>query len=865
MMKKTIFLAIILVVCNSMMAAPVDSLTAKMVGENFLKEKNKLKQHVHSNILTLEFKGARKSYKNKELFFIYNIREIEGFVLVSADDRAFPVLGYSFENSYDITDQNKPEAFKEWLESTGDQLQFIFESGLKSGNEIKAAWEYYGNNQFKSTKDLKDAGPLLTTKWNQGTYYNSLCPEGTGGQNGHMWVGCVAVAMGQVMKYWNYPDYGSGEHSYTCSPYGIQSANFAQTHYNWSAMPNSLSAENLPVATILYHCGVSVNMHYAPGGSGAYMSSAANALKKYFDYSFKTRILYRSSYSPAVWDSLMRDQIDKGQPVAYAGGSHAFNIDGYQGTDYFHVNWGWGGSYNGYFYFSALNPGSSNFTSGQHAIVDIRPNYFDNSTETLLYNEFSGTITDNGGKYNNYLNQSDSRILISPPGVSNIKLFFNEFNTVENQDSLYIYDGENGNSPLLAAVSGNTGPFEIMGASGKIFLHFRSNAYTTQKGYEINYISAFDDTGITGLLYPTGKTCGKLNDSIVVIVKNFGINTKTNIPVTVKINTPRGAESYQKTIPGPLKTFDSDTVFIHSVNTTDPGNYYFTSYTRTTGDVLINTNDTVKQTVNIKEIRNLPYFENVDSLDPQRNDWVDLNYKTWISMEKDRSNSFFRAYVGGGESGGGTVGEGRSEQFFIYDRKIGPITKNANLYFDYRITTGYQTPVPVELNSNEEIRVIISTSCGHGFDTIYSIGVANHFTDSNFRKVLVPLGNYQGQNVIIGFTTQWDSVFAYIDYDNILLVDSLKLDTEVKQKPGTKTLVIFPSPSRDDIHILNSGIFSKEIELFVFDLSGKIVLNEKRKNAGELLKIDIKDLVPGVYFLKIQSGAEVYKGKFVKE
>ena len=154
--------------------------------------------------------------------------------------------------------------------------------------------------------------------------------------------------MAQIMKFWNYPETGSGFHSYNHPAYGTLSANFGSTTYQWSLMPNVVSSSNSAVATLMYHCGVSVNMVYdiaAKGGSSAQTLDVAAALKTYFGYSSTVEGKYRKDYTDAQWIDLLKTELNAGRPVQYAGtgssGGHSFVCDGYNSNDFFHMNWGW--------------------------------------------------------------------------------------------------------------------------------------------------------------------------------------------------------------------------------------------------------------------------------------------------------------------------------------------------------------------------------------------------------------------------------------------------------------------------------------------------------------------------------------------
>ena len=179
------------------------------------------------------------------------------------------------------------------------------------------------------------------------------------------------------MKYHNYPKTGTGSHSYS-SAYGTLPANFGATTYDWGSMPNA--SGNNAVSKLLYHCAVALNMDFGPDGSGAYTGSVDNVLEMYFNYDTAAKYVYKSSYTTSGWRNLIRSQIDAGQPVVYRGsgsGGHAFNVDGYKtGNNTFHLNWGWGGSYNGYYLLENLTPGGSNYNSSQGAVINIKPSAY---------------------------------------------------------------------------------------------------------------------------------------------------------------------------------------------------------------------------------------------------------------------------------------------------------------------------------------------------------------------------------------------------------------------------------------------------------------------------------------------------------
>lgn len=316
------------------------------------------------------------------------------FVLVSADNNALPVLGYN-----DVPQARKstyPPAFIEWADFYAQQINEIRNSGITMEAYQQQWTALLGGENSLAYRTERAVQPLMTTNWDQGWPYNELCPVDSEGPGGHVYAGCVATAMAMVMKYWNHPTTGVGNGSYYAMGYGYQSANFGATTYLWDEMPDALGSSNIPVATLLYHLGVSVNMMYAPDGSGAQSYDAADALVDHFRYP-QAQYVDRSSYSLANWNALLKDQIDNGSPIYYsghgAGGGHAFVIDGYDTADYFHFNFGWSGSSNGYYYVTNINP-SGDFNQSQAAIINTIPENYSIANTKVRMHAANATVGD---------------------------------------------------------------------------------------------------------------------------------------------------------------------------------------------------------------------------------------------------------------------------------------------------------------------------------------------------------------------------------------------------------------------------------------------------------------------------------------
>ncbi len=312
------------------------------------------------------------------------------FVVVSADNSVEPVLGYSTEGAFNP--QDIPAGLREMLQSYAEEIGAVVGSQVDA-TPLQGKWQSLAEGSYRPHRSgSRGVSALLSNNnWQQNNGYNYYCPADPNGPAGHAYVGCVALAMGQVIHYWQYPTRGIGTHSYLCNhsssqagnygDYGTLSANFGATTYNYAMMPNYLTSSTpsnqiLPISTLLYHCGVAVDMYYGPDGSMAFHSDIADALETYFDYP-ECQTCYKSHYTDDAWNILLKNDLDLQRPIIYCAyasqGGHEFVCDGYNDQNYFHFNWGWGGSSNGYFLISNMNPGSYVFSNSHGVVLGIHP------------------------------------------------------------------------------------------------------------------------------------------------------------------------------------------------------------------------------------------------------------------------------------------------------------------------------------------------------------------------------------------------------------------------------------------------------------------------------------------------------------
>ncbi|MDR1813222.1 MAG: C10 family peptidase, partial [Tannerella sp.] len=310
-------------------------------------------------------------------FYIFNLGNGGGFIIVSADDRACPVLGYSNEGAFDLS--TAPPAFMEYLANYQNEITAL----LKDNPDIAPdpAWQRLETGSPLQGISTRAAQLLATASWGQSWPYNTQCPEYNGQQT---ITGCVATAMAIVMKYHadhGYAARGTGSHSYSWQGQTL-SATFGTYDYQNMPLTSTEYTNNQTkidaVAKLMFHCGVSVDATYGAGGTSANQTKIAPALKNYFGFDARCELIKKSDYSTDAWKSFIKKEIDLNQPILYycsGSGAHMFICDGYNDDDKFHFNWGQSGGYNGWFELTAtIQPGygSTYFFDNSQMVIGIK-------------------------------------------------------------------------------------------------------------------------------------------------------------------------------------------------------------------------------------------------------------------------------------------------------------------------------------------------------------------------------------------------------------------------------------------------------------------------------------------------------------
>jgi hypothetical protein len=297
-------------------------------------------------------------------FYVFTPQDNDegGFVIVSGIEEAAPILGFSYSDVFDA--EQLPPAMRYLLGKYQEEIEAYLTLPIEERQHRRYARDGRQGLPVRS----QGVSPMITTRWNQGSPYNSLCPKDG---NERSVTGCAATSAAQVMKYYRHPSRGTGSISYVTETKGIPvSFDFSSTTFQWSRMLDSYSngytsSQATAVATLMAACGAAFQMDYSSALSGASTNNQMSGLIEYLGYDADMAMLWCDYMTTEQWHSFILEQLNDRHPVIFSGLAndvgHSFILDGYIDDDpnnpSYHVNWGWGGYYDDYFKVNALEPG----------------------------------------------------------------------------------------------------------------------------------------------------------------------------------------------------------------------------------------------------------------------------------------------------------------------------------------------------------------------------------------------------------------------------------------------------------------------------------------------------------------------------
>ncbi len=376
-MKKFILtLGLALLAASMLQAAQVSENAARNIAAQFMQARG-----LGAIAPTAPMKAPRQgdaAPQSSAAYYVFNAQAGHGFVVVSGDDRTQQVLGYSDKGYFDPN--NVPPVVQEWLEQYVVEIEMLDQGLIEAGAETATF-----------PKAATVVQPLTKSQWGQDAPFYFQCPK-VGSD--YCVTGCTATAMAQIMYYHKWPQStAKAIPAYTTETSSISMPRLGTTPFTWSAMKDYYSEEetsttnsaNAAVAKLMLYCGQAVKMDYGTDASSGHDGS--EVFVDYFGYSTKARQLFRCDYRYSDWENYILTELKAKRPVMYAGfkhkGGHAYVCDGYDGNGYYHFNWGWYGSYDGYFLLSALYPqgggtgsiqGNNGYNMAQRIIIGLEPN-----------------------------------------------------------------------------------------------------------------------------------------------------------------------------------------------------------------------------------------------------------------------------------------------------------------------------------------------------------------------------------------------------------------------------------------------------------------------------------------------------------
>lgn len=831
-MKKLLLLIICLISLHTNARQRTTS-EAYLIAQKTLNSTSSIQQKAPASTENIHLSYIQKIKKSTNdsliTYYAFNKGINNGFIIISGDDRAISLLGYADEGTFNY--ENLPDNMKYWLSNYDKELLTVTETT----NTFAAKTQTETNQQTA-------VSPLLgNIKWNQDAPYNNLCPLIPPTNTSRAVTGCVATGMAQIMMYYKWPVTGLGTNSYTSKTNNITStANFGTTTYDWANITptytsTSTESQKTAVSTLMFHCGVSVNMDYGESSSAS-TQAMAQALKNNFRFDQNMQRYLRNYYTRAEWTNFLMNELNASRPILYAGeskdGGHLFVCDGYDNNGLFHINWGWGGSSNGYFQISALDPSvqgiggsSGGYNSVQEILIGVQkpasttPTYNIYTNDTLGYStktiSRNGTFTLSATKtYNKGVNTFAGSIGIA---------LYNQLGFVSLIKSNLVNLAAGYGYPSIS-FSNTVINSNVAAGTYKIYLVYKASSESTWQIIRApigtpNYVNA--EITANDIKFSTPTSTGpvlKLNS--FTKTGNLYQNKQGRFNVSI---TNNGAE-YNSVIGIYLESFDNQTsyqlVSTETINiasgetrvvdfagniTLAPGKYYLaTMY------------DPINNPEKTADVVQLGDYQLVDIL-AEPTTTPTLSLTSTISFPNTLQ----------------------------VDKKLATLTatiKNTTGFYDKKL-----------------IAFIFETTGG---SSLAYLGYQDAILDANETKTFkftgeinLPLKNYNAVVYYQNTSSQWTS-FTPTNYGRLTftLVDQA---TGIQDTKTNTELKIYPNPVYDRLSISSASTI-KNIQ--ICDISGKVCLSKKQVNSNEIT-VFVHDLSSGSYILKIETtdGFEVKK------
>lgn len=494
-MRKLFLFSILFFMVGLLSAQRVSESQATQVCQRFLMERNHaaLADNVKLAEVYAQESGETALYR-------FQLPE-NGFVIVSASMTTPPVLAYSFDNNFEMIPP--VEVFFYLYKS---EIAYAEKEHWEAKPKAAEAWNRYLSEEFNPKGYRTNVvGPLLTTMWNQNKYYNTYCPwDASSGSYYDYRVpnGCVALACAQIMNYHRYPDHGVGSSTYIPHGYPRQTVNFSQHIYHYDAMCNEPNSYANEIAKLAYHFGVAIQMGYNADGSGANTDKAKEKLVSIFKYDQNISAYYRSVYLDTLvseYIELLKNELDQHRVIYYSGCSesftncHAYVLDGYDDEDKFSINYGWGGSSNGFYAIDNFVAGPMHLDYGSEALIKIYPSAVVESHYCQGHQRNTasfGYVADGSPTTKPYQPDPDCSWMVAVQGATGYEFKFDRLDLNEG-DYVTIYNGPTVESGVKVTLTGTEMPSDYYHINAdSVLITFVGNTNNTDHyGFLISYWS----------------------------------------------------------------------------------------------------------------------------------------------------------------------------------------------------------------------------------------------------------------------------------------------------------------------------------------------------------------------------------------
>jgi hypothetical protein len=284
------------------------------------------------------------------------------------------------------------------------------------------------------------------------------------------------------------------------------------------------------------------------------------------------------------------------------------------------------------------------------------------------------------------------------------------------------------------------------------------------------------DAGVSALVSPASAGCYGSSENVAVTITNYGINSLTNIPVTVTVS---GAvsQTLTGTYTGTITAGATANFTVGVLNMSTAGTYSFDANTSMPGDGFSGNDAMATATRTTIVSLPLPYSENFNSVvgNVVPTGWSADNNSTYDFLVTNNIAEHGVATASVATRGlAGNLYSGNATSWANMP-KVGPLTSTSYLTFQYRVVdySGYANPggPATALTNNDSLKVRISTDCGATFTTIDLTNGANHVDTNAFAPKMICLGAYAGSNAIIRFEGVWSTGDYYWDIDDITIMN----------------------------------------------------------------------------------------------